>query len=509
MTGSLLESPTTLPPGVRIGSQTPRVRNVPTWEKTYGHEVVDFMAEIGRPLDPWQASIALDAFAVRADGLWSAFELLVLLSRQNGKGGVTEAIELGGLFLFHDPLILHSAHQFKTSTAAFRRLQDIIDGSDWLTKRVKMISRSKGDESIELTRAAGGGRLQFVARTLGSGRGLTGSKNIFDEAWALTVGQYAAQTPTLATIPNPQIIYTTTPPDDDIGPVPEDAMLPSVRQRAHDGDDRIAVYEWSPPEKYDRTDRDVWYDCNPALGIRISEWFLAKQLAAFTKAGKPEKFDTEHLGDWPIRAAREWSVIPRDDWLARHDPHSAPVDPVAFAIATNREHTWASIGVGAARADGLRHGEVIDRRPGTGWVVQRAVDLRDKWKPCAVVVVASGPAGSLIPDLEAAGVEVVRASQQDYQRACGGFYDGISGRRDPDPEAPDPRNIRYAGSKEHVDALTDAVKAGVKRQIGDTWVWDRDVGEDGSPVEAFTCALWGHSVHGHQPPEQPFFGSWR
>jgi len=500
LTGSLLESPTTLPPGVRIGSQTPRVRNVPTWEKTYGHEVVDFMAEIGRPLDPWQASIALDAFAVRADGLWSAFELLVLLSRQNGKGGVTEAIELGGLFLFHDPLILHSAHQFKTSTAAFRRLQDIIDGSDWLTKRVKMISRSKGDESIELTRAAGGGRLQFVARTLGSGRGLTGSKNIFDEAWALTVGQYAAQTPTLATIPNPQIIYTTTPPDDDIGPIPTDAMLPSVRQRAHDGDDRIAVYEWSPPEKYDRADRDVWYDCNPALGIRISEWFLSKQLAAFAKAGKPEKFDTEHLGDWPIHAVREWSVIPRADWESAYDASSLPADPVAFAIATDKAHDWTSIAVAARRDDGLRHVEVIDRRAGTGWVVPRVADLVGKWHPCAVVLAGSGPASSLMADLEAEGVEVLKASQQDYQRACGAFYDGIAGRKAPDGQ--DSRDIRHAGSKELVDVLTASVRSGQKRAIGDTWTWDRDIDADSSPVEAATCALWGHTTKAAewQPP---------
>lgn len=491
---------------MRIGSQEPRVRKVPTYEKTYGHEVVDFMAEIGRPLDPWQAAITLDAFAVGLDGLWSAFELLVLLARQNGKGGVTEAIELGGVFLFHEPLILHSAHQFKTSTAAFRRLQDIIDGSDWLTRRVKMISRSKGDESIELTRAAGGGRIQFVARTLGSGRGLTGSTTVFDEAWALTVGQYAAQTPTLATIRNPRIVYTTTPPDDDIGPVPTDAMLPSVRQRAVDGDDRIAVYEWSPPEKFDRTDRNVWYDCNPALGIRISEWFLAKQLAAFTSAGKPEKFDTEHLCYWPVNADKEWLVIPQADWLAAYDPTSGPEDPVAFGIAANPDRTWASIGVAGGRADGLRHLEVIDRRPGTGWVVERMVALKEKWTPCAVTV-ATGPAGSLIADLEAAGVVVTKMSTTDAARACGAVYDGISGKPyiDDDGVERNPRIIRWAGSASHVEALTAAVKAGRKHCSGDTWTWERDGDVDASPVESVTNALYGYAT---RPPDPEPFALW-
>src|SRR5438034_4786023 len=224
--------------GVRLGAQTPRVRRAPLYVKTYGHEVVDFMAQIGRALDPWQSTITLDAFGVRPDGLWSSYELLLLLSRQNGKGGVTEAIELGGLFLFKEPLILHSAHQFKTSTTALRRLAEIVEGSDWLRQRTKRIVQGPNDPGIYLTRAAGGGSRQLVSRSAGSGRGMTGSRTVFDEAWALTVAQYAAQTPTLATIPNPQIIYTTTPPDDDIGPVPADAMLPSVRRRAQDGDER-------------------------------------------------------------------------------------------------------------------------------------------------------------------------------------------------------------------------------------------------------------------------------
>ncbi len=482
---------TTSPPGVRIGSQAPRVRNAPIWEKTKGDEVVDFMAEIGRPLDPWQAAITLDAFGVRLDGLWSAFELLLLLSRQNGKGGVTEAIELGGLFLFHEPLILHSAHQFKTSTAAFRRLQDIIDGSDWLTRRVKMISRSKGDESIELTRAASGPnattncRLQFVARTLGSARGLTGSTTVFDEAWALTIGQYAAQTPTLATIPNPRIVYTTTPPDDDIGPVPEDAMLPSVRLRAHEGDDRVAVYEWSPPDGFDRTDPDVWYDCNPALGIRISEWFLAKQLTNFTAAGKPEKFDTEHLGHWPLAGADQWRVIAEAEWTAaRSDPEHRPQPPVAFALETALDRSWSSIGVAGRRADGRRQVEVVDRRSGTGWVVARAKELTEAWRHCAFVVDPAGGAASLIPALEEAGIEVYKIGTREVAAAAGMLFDGIAG----EDEAA--RDVRYVDHP----ALTAAVEAAAQRPLEKAWTWSRRGPVDTSPLVAVSNALFGHAL---------------
>jgi hypothetical protein len=476
--------------GARLGSQTPRVRSVPAYEKTYGAEVVDFMAQIGRPLDPWQAAITMDAFGVRPDGLWSAFELLLLLARQNGKGGATEALELGGLFLFREPLILHSAHQFKTSTAAFRRQQEIIDGSDWLRSRVKMISRSKGDESVELTRQAGGGRLQFVARTDGSGRGLTGSKTVFDEAAWLTVGQYAAQTPTLATIPNPQIVYTTTPPDEDIGPVPEDAMLPSVRRRAAAGDERTALYEWSPAKGFDRTDRDVWYDCNPALGIRISEWFLAKQLAAFTEAGRPEKFDTEHLGRWDDDEASLWQTIREADWLAAADVADAPVLPVAFGLEVDWDRRWAAIGVAWRRPDGLRQVEltadnddVVDVRPGVGWLVARAKQLLARWQP-SVLVVPTGPASSLLEDFASAGVAVVEANTTAQAASYGVFYDGVAGQ---DAAA---RDVRH-GSQPDLNA---AVAGVVARQLGDAKVWDRKVSPRFSPLGAVSSALYGLSL---------------
>jgi hypothetical protein len=482
LTGLLERSPTISPLGVRLGAQTPRVRRVPAYVRSYGAEVVDFMAQIGRALDPWQATIVVDAFGVRDDGLWSAYELLLLLSRQNGKGGVTEAVELGGLFLFKEPLILHSAHQFKTSTAAFRRLIDIIDASDWLSKRVKQISRSKGDEGIYLTRQAGGGALQFIARTLSSGRGLTGSKNVFDEAWALTVPQFAAQTPTLATIPNPQIIYTTTPPDDDIGPVPEDAMLPSVRRRALAGDDRVALYEWSPADGFDRADRDVWYECNPALGIRISEWFLARQLAAFTEAGKPGKFDTEHLGVWPLDTGERWQVIGEDAWRARADPDSQIPDGarIALGLAADPDHQVGTIGVVGMRADGRRHVEVIERHRGTSWMadsVARMVELNARWRPAGVGVLRSSAVAALIAELQRLQVPVIGLTDMDYSRSCEAFRVAFSERDE----------ARHIGQ-----GSLDRSVAGVRRRenVEGGWRWSRQLSSaDISPLQAL-CAAW-------------------
>lgn len=480
MTTSLEQSRTSSPLDVRIGSQRPRVRVVPEGDDHLGREVVDFMAEVGRPLDEWQAEATIAAFTLRPDNLWAAFEFALLLSRQNGKGGLTEAIELGSMFLFHEPLILHSAHESKTATTAFQRLVDIIDGSDWLRRRIKGRPRTQnGAESIKLLKWAGGSEIKFVSRTKGSGRGFTGSKNIFDEAAWLTVSQYAAQTPTLATLPNPQIIYTSTPPDDDVGPLPADAMLPSVRRRGLAGSPRVALMEWSPAPGFDRGNPDTWYETNPALGIRISEWFLAKQLDAFTEVGKPWKFDTEHLGLWPDDVAHQWQVLAEQEWSAASRPRAAMADPVTFGVWVSPDRSRTAIAAAGNREDrsGSRLIEVtgtpsgLDYRPGTGWAVPRLEELVPKHRPLVVVTNDKALADTADPRLL-----VHFAGPSDQAAASGTLYDGIRNE-----------SARHLGQVE----LTNSVAAATKRTTGTAWVWDQTGPIDVCPVGAASLALWG------------------
>ena len=75
----------------------------------------------GLELDPWQRYVLDVALRVRPDDRWAAFEVALIVARQNGKGAVLEARELAGLFLDlpDEKLILHSAHEFKTCSGAF------------------------------------------------------------------------------------------------------------------------------------------------------------------------------------------------------------------------------------------------------------------------------------------------------------------------------------------------------------------------------------------------------
>lgn len=472
---------------------------MPPYVKTYGDEVIDLMKHIGRPPDFWQAEAIKCAFGIQDDGLWSAYEQIYLIARQNGKGYITDAIELGGLFLFREELMFHSAHLFKTSRAAFHRLEKICKGNDWLSRRVNQYSHSKSDEGIYLTAPMGGGSLQFIARTKDQGRGLTGSTTVFDEAYALTIEEYQAQTPTLATIPNPRIVYTSSPPDEDTGPMPADAMLPSVRKRGHRGESRVACLEWSPPKDFNRHDVDAiveeMYRCNPSLGIRISEWYLRKQLMAFTEAGKPEKFFTEHLGLWLPDADEQWQFVPEQDWNDALDPESRRAGPVALCITMSLDRQWTTISIAGPRADGLHHVEVALSERGTGWVMAKVKDLVRRLSPAATVVPSTSPAAALIPDLEAEKIEVKTMSTGDEAQACGGFWDAVAGPTpapsEDEPTPRSPRTVRHRGQ----GVLTTAIAGAVVKKVGNTRTWDHYAAAvDTTPGAGAAGALWAYKT---------------
>jgi hypothetical protein len=213
---------------VLLGHQEPRYHLVPRARSSAGPEAVELAASAGLILDPWQELVLEGALAEAPDGRWAAPEVGLIVPRQNGKGGILEARELAGLFLFDEQLILHSAHEFKTAAEAFRRLLSLIQNTPDLDRRVNRVRTSHGDEGIELV---GGQRLRFVARSTGSGRGFTGDCIILDEAYNLSSAGMSALFPTMAAIRNPQLWYTSSAPL----PRQESDTLRRLCKRGRDG----------------------------------------------------------------------------------------------------------------------------------------------------------------------------------------------------------------------------------------------------------------------------------
>src|SRR6266498_1695449 len=111
-----------------LGAQRPRLWSVPPCSiSSAGAEAVDLAAQAGLVLDPWQQFVLEPSLGEQADGRWAAFEVGVIVSRQNGKGAILEARELAGLFLWNDPPILHSAHEFTSAEEAFLRSRGLVE----------------------------------------------------------------------------------------------------------------------------------------------------------------------------------------------------------------------------------------------------------------------------------------------------------------------------------------------------------------------------------------------
>jgi hypothetical protein len=474
-------------PETVLGHQEPRILTSPPRLSSSGVEAVELAALAGLELDPWQQLVLDHALGEREDGRWSSFEIGLIVSRQNGKGSILEARELAGLFLFNERLILHSAHEFKTAQEAFLRIRDLIDGHPDFRRRIKRVTNNTFEVGIELTT---GQRLRFVARSGGSGRGFSGDLIVLDEAYNLPETVIDALMPTLSARPNPQIWYTSSAPDKDIAPC---MPLARMRRRALAGSaDGLTYMEWSAEVCSDTcgdacTEHDdpgspaSWAKANPALGIRITPEHVSREHDSMGARG----FARERLGvgNYPSESGDLWAVIPEGVWRDLNDAESRPDDDerILFGLDATPGGTHAAIGVAGTREDRLGHIELIDHRRGTGWIVDRAVELKERWA-ALFVVDPRGPAGFLIPDLEAAGVEVMKTSSQDVGAATDGLIAACGVAEGDDP------TIRF---RPH-PSLDAAVAGADVKPLGDGRKWDRrSPSTDISPLVAVTLARWG------------------
>jgi hypothetical protein len=378
-------------------------------------------------------------------------------------------------------MLIHSAHQFDTSLEAFRRLLFLIEDTPELDAQVKRVSRSHGEEGIELKSRQ---RIRFRTRTKGGGRGFAGDFLALDEAMFLAESSHGALLPTLSARPNPQVWYTGSAVDQ---MVHEDGVvLARVRERGLRGkDESLAYFEWSADEDSpDHIDDDVaddpetWAIANPALGVRITEEHVRYESWSLD----PRTFAVERLGvgDWPPTDRGTSTVIPLEAWLALIDERSVPLDPVCFAYDVSPSRLSAAIAVAGRRSDGLAHVEVVDHHDGTGWVVDRVAELQRAHAPRAVLCDQASPAAALLAEFEARRVDVETVSAAEHARACGALFDMV-----------EQRQLRHLGTPE----LRSAIKGAKTRPLGDAWAWARSKSTvDICPLVAATLALSGLNV---------------
>ena len=415
-----------------------------------GSEAVDLARSAGLILDDWQAWVLEHACGERADGLWAARDVGVLVPRQNGKGTIAEARQLAGMVLFGERLIIHTAHEFRTAREHLRRMAALVETCDELRRMVKAIRWANGNECIELSN---GCQLKFAARTSGGGRGLTADLVWLDESQKLTADAIAALTPALAAVPNPQVWYTGS------ACMPDSEVQHSLIRRAEsDSPGRLFFADWGCGPDVDTADRSAWAAANPALHVRISEEFLEAQHVAMADLGSV--FAREHLGvhDMPDLGS---GVFDLAMWSACGDPDGRIVAPAAIALDvspwSSQAMTFASFAAAGRRSDGIVQVEIVRRAPGTDWVVAEAKALQAETR-LDIVVDPKSPAVVLADDLRAAGVTVRELPGGEFPKACVALQRAVHEGR-----------LRHRAQVE----LAAAQAGAAVQPYGETWVWRR------------------------------------
>jgi hypothetical protein len=446
---------------------------------------------------PWQRHVADVALETDPDtGLLVYRRIVVTVPRQSGKTTLTLA------------KMVHRAQAFgRRQRITYTAQTRIKARQKWEDEHLPILERSPFKPLFTVRRQIGQEAIRWRngsihgldAPTEEAGHGDVLDEGVIDEAFAQEDARVEqAMAPAMITRPEPQLDIVSTAGKSKAKSPYLWSKIEAGRLTVEEGiTSGVAYFEWSAPADADPADPATWWACMPALGHTVTEEAVRTEYQSMELA----EFRRAYLNQWLDETPEEWLVIPKAAWMGLVDPRSQAQDPVAFAVDVNPDRTWAAIGSAGKRRDGLDHVEVVDHRPGTAWVVPRLLELRNRWRPCAVVIAPSGPAGSLIPDAEAAGLEVAKPGIPDIAGACGAFYDATGANL----EVTDPPWLRHLDQTD----LNVALAGALKRDVGDRWLWARKgVSVDITPLVAVTLARWGYATRA-RGDDTPFFAAWR
>jgi hypothetical protein len=454
-----------------LGAEEPRLRVLPPNEarcvrcgtstvrkdRCAGHAAVAFFRKMtGRTVMTWQENAVVDAMGERyvedpydtvhgGRWKWAAANVGLIVARQNGKGDVLLIIELYHLYVLKARRIFHTAQLQRTSTDAFKRMADVIKASPKLLAQVnggeRGIRSGKGDERVVLK---DGREILFFTRSDNAGRGLFGDLLICDEAYDLTDAELAALRPMIKTSPSPQVLFVSTPVDGDS--MPNGIELASMRKKALAGGDRMCWLEWSVPER--ETDPEtgrfvnkvderlddpfMWALANPSLGRRIADGRVLLELETIgddRNGMGVRKFMVEDLcapDFWPDPDLDEAEDIPFDpeDFHAAATGEVQPLsNPVVLGIHRMPGSVRTSLVAAGWHEDGTWGSSTVYHQEGVEWVIPRLLKITELFKPAVLVIDSGGPAGALVPKLQAAGLDPILTGPAEMGQACQAIVD--------------------------------------------------------------------------------------
>lgn len=429
------------------------------------------LSTMGIVFDPWQVGVAQIALGKRKDGIYAATVGGVVLSipRQVGKTYMIGALIFALCILFPRTKVVWTAHHMRTSTQTFRTMQGFARRRR-VVPHVVGIRTANGEQEITF---ANGSIIMIGARAQGFGRGFDEvDVQVFDEAQILEPRALEDMIATSNQAKHPAgalIFYMGTPPRPTD---PSDAFL-NKRTRAVRGQSKDTAYiEMSADRDADLDDWAQWAKANASYPHRTPKEAIMRMRENLPDA---DAIRREGMGIWD--SDEKASFFGDGLWAAgltsRRPPYLAPT----FAVARDVERTWTSIGYAEATADGKWHLAPVERRRGVHWLEGSVRQTDKKFPDARWVVATTGPASSVIDDLERilGADRVLRCNSSDICDASADIHDYVQQGR-----------IEHRAYPELDESVSDAEW----RVVGDRRAIGRK-NSDASLLEAVALALWG------------------
>lgn len=435
---------------------------------------------MGLPFMPWQQQVADTALEVDDRGIYRYGTVVLTVPRQSGKTSLLRPVMA-------------------------QRCLAIPRGRVWLTAQLRQDARDTWTDTVEViedsplaglvTKRATNGSETLTFRdqrstlrlfNAGSDKALHGKQSdlvFVDESFAFTEEQgdqiLQAVIPTQATRPGAQLWIVSTAGT---------AASTWLRQLVLDGragaGRRTCYFEWSIPEDTeDLGDLETYLRYHPAVGHTIGR----EALESAQERMKPSEFARAYGNFWT--SAAEWAIAPAI-WQAAAS--TASVDrrrpfAIGIEVAANRSG-GAIVACGTGAETGLPIMEIIDIRPGIGWIVERVLELLRAYPQMTIVIDPVSPAGSVHRKLvehqeRRHRVPLADFATAEYVDAHVDFLDSLTAGRLQQPNEP---------------RLDTALAATTTRQLRDVTVFARTVADDGTAPAPLIASVLAH--HGHLYP---------
>ena len=494
-----------------LGCEQPRVYTPPlrelTPETTLGFEVISFAENVlDMKLHPWQKWLFIHALEVidKSDGSWMLRfrTVVVLIGRQNGKTTMGAVLSLFFLYALRSGLVIGTAQDLEQAEDTWSMCVEIAEADEELREQIAHVWRTNGAKRLQLK---GGRDYRVRASTRKAGRGKSADLVLLDELREhQTWDAYAALSKT-GIARESSLLWCMSNAGDGTS-----VVLRHLRMQAHrllgdpDGivaatgdaqavvdadaeemldDTALGIFEWSADPSLPITSTEAWRQANPSLGYTITERAIKSACA-----DDPEDvFKTECLCQWVTAAVTP--PFPVGAWEKGKDESSfiAPDSQLWFGVDVSDDRNRSSIAVCGLRPDRAYHVELVEYRPGVGWLQGWFAERAPKYRGMRVALQVKGSPVAAMADIIGAvdGVEIVPCQGADVAGWCGRLWDAVA--------ACDEENESDSTPVYHLSqpALDLAANIAATRPLGDgAWAWDRKKSlEDISPLVACTMAL--------------------